>query len=143
LTSAADAPERDPAAYKLEGSNDGTNFVAIADGPIPTFSGRSMRQEITFTNTNMFSVYRLGLPSVVDPGASDSLQLAEIELLGILADSGSPYISIVREGAVLRLSYRGILESAEQVSGPYNLANGGTSPRTVSPEGSARFYRVR
>ncbi|MFO1499610.1 MAG: CHRD domain-containing protein [Verrucomicrobiota bacterium] len=50
FTSANDAPERDPASYKLEGSNDGTNFVAISEGTVPPFSGRFIRQEILFTN---------------------------------------------------------------------------------------------
>ena len=35
LTSANDAPERDPASYTLEGSYDGSNFTAIASGAVP------------------------------------------------------------------------------------------------------------
>src|SRR6188474_403826 len=37
LTSANDAPERDPASYALTGSNDGSNYVAIASGAVPAF----------------------------------------------------------------------------------------------------------
>src|SRR6266581_5296017 len=35
LTSANDAPERDPASYDLSGSNDGLNYVPISSGPVP------------------------------------------------------------------------------------------------------------
>src|SRR5215216_7396323 len=38
LTSANDAPERDPASYTLEGSYDGTNFTLIASGAVPVFT---------------------------------------------------------------------------------------------------------
>src|SRR5437867_5637347 len=34
LTSANDAPERDPASFTLEGSYDGTNFTLFASGPV-------------------------------------------------------------------------------------------------------------
>src|SRR5439155_24563425 len=35
LTSANDAPERDPASYDLSGSNDGSNYVAVSSGAVP------------------------------------------------------------------------------------------------------------
>src|SRR5512134_3670743 len=35
LTSANDAPDRDPADFVLSGSYDGTNFTQIAAGPVP------------------------------------------------------------------------------------------------------------
>src|SRR6266516_8083549 len=34
LTSANDAPDRDPSSYDLSGSNDGSNYVAISSGPV-------------------------------------------------------------------------------------------------------------
>src|ERR1041384_7930509 len=37
LTSANDAPERDPATYTLEGSLDGTTFFPISSGSVPSF----------------------------------------------------------------------------------------------------------
>src|SRR4030095_7451056 len=40
LTSANDHPERDPASYTLEGSNDGTPFAAISSGSVPPFPAR-------------------------------------------------------------------------------------------------------
>jgi len=40
LTSAHDAPERDPSSYVLSGSYDGTNFTLIASGSVPLFTNR-------------------------------------------------------------------------------------------------------
>src|SRR5512138_89514 len=37
LTSANDAPDRDPASYLLSGSYDGTNFTDISAGSVPSF----------------------------------------------------------------------------------------------------------
>src|SRR5439155_16601595 len=38
LTSANDAPDRDPADFVLSGSYDGSNFVNIASGTVPVFT---------------------------------------------------------------------------------------------------------
>src|SRR5262249_17777525 len=40
LTSANDAPERDPASYELSGSYDGVNFTVIASDAVPAFTTR-------------------------------------------------------------------------------------------------------
>src|SRR5256885_10799322 len=46
LTSANDAPDRDPATYVLSGSYDGSNFVMIAQGPVPAFTNRFVKVEV-------------------------------------------------------------------------------------------------
>src|SRR5512134_359369 len=38
LTSANDAPERDPATYVLSGSYDGASFTEISSGAVPAFT---------------------------------------------------------------------------------------------------------
>src|SRR5438270_1716949 len=50
LTSANDAPERDPTSYTLEGSVDGTSFTLIASGNVPPFPTRFKRTAIRFSN---------------------------------------------------------------------------------------------
>src|SRR6185503_5392216 len=51
LTSANDAPDRDPGTYELSGSNDGTNFTAISSGAVPAFgTNRFKKVVITFDN---------------------------------------------------------------------------------------------
>ncbi len=82
LTSADDAPERDPASYVLEGSNDGgTTFAPIAQGTVPVFSARLQRKVIEFANSTAYSTYRLTFPTVANAAAANSMQIAEVELL--------------------------------------------------------------
>src|SRR2546425_13296946 len=59
LTSANDAPERDPASFTLEGSYDGTNFTLIAQGPVSPFPTRFYKQTIRFENNTPYLAYRL------------------------------------------------------------------------------------
>jgi hypothetical protein len=84
LTSANDAPERDPASYTLEGSYDGTNFTLIGSGPVPAFTNRFDKVVIRIANNTPYLAYRLIFPTVVGPGGN-SMQISEVELLGFLA----------------------------------------------------------
>jgi hypothetical protein len=81
LISAEDAPERDPSSYLLEGSDDGINFTQISSNAVPLFIDRHSIQSFNFANTNDYNMYRLRFPSVVNPAAANSMQIAEIELL--------------------------------------------------------------
>jgi len=85
LKSANDAPERDPATYTLEGSLDGVSFYPIASGSVPAFTARFQRKYIFFPNARAFKAYRLIFPDVAGPGGN-SMQIAEVELLGVVAD---------------------------------------------------------
>ena len=85
LTSGNDCPERDPATFRLEGSSDGSNFSLIAEGPVPAFSGRLLQQNILFTNTAAFRVYRLAFPTVANATTALGMQIAEVQLFGEVA----------------------------------------------------------
>jgi hypothetical protein len=87
LTSANDHPERDPASYILEGSNDTTNFVSISSGALPSFPMRFHKNYVFFPhNTKAFTTYRLIFPTVADAVLANSMQIAEVEFLGIRLD---------------------------------------------------------
>lgn len=81
LVSANDNPERDPASFRFEGSDDGTNFTVIASGPVPPFAARHAIQTVRFDNSATFPVYRLIFPTVVNQFTANSMQIAEVELL--------------------------------------------------------------
>src|SRR5437867_2844023 len=87
LTSANDAPERDPASFTLEGSYDGTNFTLFASGPVPAFTNRFDKVVIRFENNIPYLAYRLIFPTVSNAAAANSMQISEVELLGFLAPS--------------------------------------------------------
>jgi len=81
LISANDAPERDPASYRIEGSTDGVNFTVIASNAVTPFAARHALQSFNFENETAFSAYRVTFPTVANPAAADSMQIAEVELL--------------------------------------------------------------
>ncbi|MBN1362276.1 MAG: carbohydrate binding domain-containing protein [Sedimentisphaerales bacterium] len=94
LTTANDAPERDPVAFELYGSNDGIDgpFTLIASGDIVDFAQATAwpRQTINATpieleNATAYSHYQLLFPTVRNAGAANSMQIAEVELIGTLA----------------------------------------------------------
>lgn len=83
LTSANDAPERDPAAYELFGSDNGSPFVGIGGGNLPPFPSRLSKTFLFFpSNARTFKSYRLIFPTVVGPNAL-AMQIAEVELIGL------------------------------------------------------------
>ncbi|MBC7808616.1 MAG: discoidin domain-containing protein [Akkermansiaceae bacterium] len=85
ITSANDAPERDPASFLLAGSNDGVNFTTISDGSFPDFTARFQEQVVTFSNDTAYQFYRLTIPTIRDAGAANSIQFAEVRLGGTSA----------------------------------------------------------
>lgn len=153
---ANDAPERDPADYVLEGSNDGTTFTQIASGSLnlPTTrtpAGQNMlngpRQEVTFANDTAYTTYRLTFNNVRNNATANSMQIGEIELLGATGGNpGGPVISVTRSGANITLTWQGggSLE-ASPVVGPgavWTVVDSDGSYTTTASEGQ-RFFRVR
>ena len=80
LTSGNDAPERDPKTFALHGSKDGSEFVPIAAGAVPSFSTRQQRKRFSFDNSEAYSVYKLVFPDVVGPEGTP-MQISEVELI--------------------------------------------------------------
>jgi hypothetical protein len=63
---------------------------------------------------------------------------------GVSFVSAPVKISIQSTGSQLNVAWpAGILQSATEAAGPYTDVTGATSPLTVTPSGSRKFYRVR
>ncbi|WP_223167178.1 GH92 family glycosyl hydrolase [Nonomuraea sp. SYSU D8015] len=77
LTSAGDAPERDPRDWQLQGSQDGQNWTTLDTRTGETFTSRLQRKEYRFSNATAYAHYRLNVTRV---GSGSILQLAEWEL---------------------------------------------------------------
>jgi len=82
ITSANDAPERDPANWALLGSNDGGATWATLDTQInQVFTGRYETRAFPIATPAAYNLYRLRIDSVADPSTAIAVQLAEIQLL--------------------------------------------------------------
>jgi hypothetical protein len=78
ITTANDAVERDPASYKLYGSNDGVNWTLIKEGPLTLSDSRfSVSSEITVDNTTAYVYYFIKFPSIKN-NSGNSVQIAEV-----------------------------------------------------------------
>ncbi|MFO1513151.1 MAG: hypothetical protein U1F83_09605 [Verrucomicrobiota bacterium] len=92
---ANDAEERDPTDYKLEGSTDGgSTYSLIASNALSLPAGRNTTggapdpltqfvQEVRFANAAGYSTYRLTFSHYKGGAGQGSMQVGEIELLGV------------------------------------------------------------
>jgi hypothetical protein len=80
ITSANDGPERDPENFNVQGSNDGTTWVKLADFVGESFDGRFERKEFRFSNGIEYSYYRVNITK--NKGDNTLMQLAEIAMVG-------------------------------------------------------------
>jgi concanavalin A-like lectin/glucanase superfamily protein len=91
LTTANDAPERDPVAFELYGSNESIEgpFVLIATGDVNDFAGEEAWPRFTmnatpieFANNTAYAYYQIMFTAVRDAASANSMQIAEVELIG-------------------------------------------------------------
>ncbi|WP_113700027.1 fibronectin type III domain-containing protein [Nonomuraea lactucae] len=80
ITSADDAPLRDPRSWSLQGSADGTTWVTLDSRANEAFSGRFRQRSFSFANTTAYRHYRLNITAT---NGSPDLQLAEWGLFGV------------------------------------------------------------
>jgi len=86
ITSANDAPERDPQDWRIYGV-DGAGALTLLDTRSnQTFSSRLQQNAFAFTNTTAFRGYRLEISRVANPSIARAVQLAE---LAFMEPSGS------------------------------------------------------
>ncbi|MBL4631648.1 MAG: discoidin domain-containing protein, partial [Paraglaciecola sp.] len=81
ITSANDAPERDPENFTLVGSNDaGVTWTVLADFIGESFDERLERRLLSVDNVLAYSTYRLNITK--NKGDNTLMQVAEFELIG-------------------------------------------------------------
>ncbi len=94
LTTANDAVERDPVTFELSGSNEGIDgpYELIASGDIVDFAQADAwprftmnATPISFNNDVAYAHYQVLFPALRDAASANSMQIAEVELLGMPA----------------------------------------------------------
>jgi hypothetical protein len=96
LTSANDAPDRDPTSFVLSGSRDGNSFTEIARGTIPDFTARFFTVEVAFSNPAPYLHYRLLFPTVRNATSANSVQISEVELLGYVGAPPPDFLELIK-----------------------------------------------
>ncbi|WP_433732205.1 GH92 family glycosyl hydrolase [Actinoplanes sp. CA-051413] len=77
LTSANDAPERDPRDWTLQGSTDGSTWTTVDTQTGQTFTERFQTKTYTVADPGTFGIYRL---NITGHPSGDLTQLADLEL---------------------------------------------------------------
>jgi hypothetical protein len=95
FSTANDDYGRDPVKFELSGSNDSINgpWTAIAAGDIVDFAQAALwprftmnATAISFKNTVAYKHYQLLFPALRNPDPGTLMQIADVELLGIIAE---------------------------------------------------------
>jgi hypothetical protein len=95
FTTANDSPGRDPVKFELSGSNDGIGgpWTLIAAGDIVDFAQATEwprftmnATAISFANAVAYKHYQIVFPALRNPVTDPMMQIAEIELLGIITE---------------------------------------------------------
>ncbi|MCC7476551.1 MAG: hypothetical protein IT425_14260 [Pirellulales bacterium] len=93
ITTANDAPERDPGSWILYGTNDAiksrNHSHGDAEAWVPIDSGNlslptdrlTVSDPVTVNNTTAYTSYKLVFPTLRDSGAADSMQIGEIAFI--------------------------------------------------------------
>ena len=108
FTTANDFPGRDPIAFELSGSNVGIDgpYELIACGDIVDFAQALAWPRfamnltpISFVNDTVYAHYQLIFTAIRGPvgGSINSMQIAEVELLGVPAPDGANIILVTEE----------------------------------------------
>ncbi|MDQ0914639.1 immunoglobulin-like domain-containing protein [Paenibacillus sp. V4I5] len=95
MVSANDAPTRDPKNWRVEGSNDGTNWSVLDEQNNQTFSSRFQTKEYTITDDKVkeYAYYRLFILN--NNGETTNTQLADWKLYAVELDDNSSVASAV------------------------------------------------
>ena len=90
ITSANDAPERDPRSWTLYGSNDEKNWTVVDTRDNQSWSSRFLRREFVCAYPGAFNYYRLDITS--NNGSTNLTGFSEMELLEetFIAENPSP-----------------------------------------------------
>lgn len=78
ITSANDAPERDPLNWVLKGSNNQENWIVLDTRNGIDFPSRFQKLSFSFSNTENYRFYRFEMQN----NSGSNLQMAEMELMG-------------------------------------------------------------
>jgi hypothetical protein len=132
FTTANDAESRDPVKYELYGSNTTITgpYTLIAAGDIVDFNQAKAWPRYTknttpilFSNSTSYKHYKLVFPAVRNPSGANSMQIAEVELLGQPGGEWPPVVDAGDDQVLVqpqtRTQLAGDVQIYGMVSDPY------------------------
>ncbi|MBC7901133.1 MAG: carboxypeptidase regulatory-like domain-containing protein [Saprospiraceae bacterium] len=146
IYTANDFPDRDPASYLLEGSNNaGSSWTVISTGTLNLPANRNatgqpistpglFSQTVSFFNLMAYTSYRITFPTIKDVILANSMQIGEIELLDIPVSAATVTVA----GRVSSSVGRGV--ASARVS--FTNQNGETQMALTNAFGYFRFAGV-
>jgi hypothetical protein len=102
LTSANDAPDRDPYTWTLSGSNDGVNYTVVDTRTAQTFGSRFQTRLYEFSNNVAYEYYKFDMLTRYGATGQNqpvAIQVAEFELLSSGPVDFDPLIDLDVEAA--------------------------------------------
>lgn len=138
LTTANDAEERDPASYDLFGTNDpigstdnslgnGETWTLISSGALALPSTRLTQGAILdFVNATAYTSYKMIFPTVKNPGAANSMQVADVSLFTGMGGTGTQILMAndpalaVSDVFASESNYPGAESPANAIDGTFN-----------------------
>jgi hypothetical protein len=130
---ANDAPQRDPASFTFEGSNDGASFSTIATGTLNLPSTRFAIGQVLISNNTAYTTYRLTFPTVRGPASANSMQIGEVQLnpQGNVLTPGDGIAATVPAGAAV-VAAQGVTNLIDGGLGNrFAVTGGNLGPTTV------------
>jgi hypothetical protein len=134
ITSANDAPERDPLSWTLQGSTNGSTWTTIDTRSNEDFPSRFQRREFTFSNSVAYNYYRLNMNN----NSGTMLQLAEWEIYGTNSSAYAAAQFTTPSGTCASSYDQAVNDSfAAAVTVPFNTNITGL----ISPANDQDYYR--
>lgn len=104
LTTANDAPERDPASFRLLGQADDGSWNLIDAGPLSLTDDREVESDpIVVANATAYNAYRMEFDSLKDSGTANSMQIGEVQFFDVVPEPSS---TLLAAGGLLGLLAR-------------------------------------
>lgn len=139
ITSANDVPERDPNAWTLQGSNDGSNWTTLDTESGQSFTYRYQTKSYSIASPAAYRYYRLNITANAG-GASYGVQLSEFALMtdqGHLIPNGTYCIRNRRSNKALEVSNGSTADGAALDQWSYSGNN--SQKWTLTDEGNGQY----
>ena len=139
ITSANDAPERDPKDWSLEGSYNGLSFFVIDERENQDFAGRGIEREFIIDgNTGSYPYYRLKMNN----HSGDIFQLAELKLFGTEGAVYSGLLADFRTNSYLVTESPVLFINGSLNASSYHWTFEGGIPETSTTESPEVIYHT-